>query len=366
MIAKVLLLSSIGFALLADTNAVNTPQPSIAIPSGLTTAASTKGVPAKEIPGKEIQVKGVAGLTDTAAAKPAKVSKKAKAKKVALAELGESPAPAPAPVVEHWTPRGPMDVNVVGPVHIAPDPLPSAPTYVAGDSVRIPYQANRIYYIRIVAGAPVMVELPLGETVKNIWIDKNFFSGEAVPGGSRVLLKALPAEDVDGKKTFVHIETRNDLRFSAELECVSSGDHRGLPPGVYTFYLTGQDEEVSKRNLIQQQASAQAEEYQNGIDAKNKAVFSGWQADAMEKMHDQYKVNGPLPVRKVVDNGVQTWIFITGVYEINSLKVINRDKKEEVVDFEFVNGAYTANRILKEGERFELDNGKEKTQIVRR
>src|SRR5664279_6113600 len=37
------------------------------------------------------------------------------------------------------------------------------------DTMRVPYTAGRVYEIRLIPGAPFAVELPAGETAKNIW-----------------------------------------------------------------------------------------------------------------------------------------------------------------------------------------------------
>jgi len=239
-----------------------------------------------------------------------------------------------------------------------------ATSYISGDTVRIPYQAHRIYHLRCVKGAPLMVELPLGETVKNVWLDRMYFIGEAVPGSGRVLLKAQNAEGVDYQKTTVHIETSGDLRISAVLECLPSNT-RTIPPSVYTFYLDGQDEQVARNRLIQIRADEAAQAYKEVIDERYRATFTQWKAEALGKINDKYAVKGSADIGKVVDDGVQTWIYASGMTEINSLKAINRDKQEETVNFEYVNGVYVINRVLASGEKFELSIGKEKTTVSR-
>lgn len=49
----------------------------------------------------------------------------------------------------------------------------SGTTYVASNSTqKSPYQAERVYKLRLIPGSPVMVEIPMGETPENIWYDK--------------------------------------------------------------------------------------------------------------------------------------------------------------------------------------------------
>jgi len=240
-----------------------------------------------------------------------------------------------------------------------------AVSHIAGDAVRIPYQSHRVYHIRCIKGAPVIVELPLGETVKNVWLDRMWFTGEAVPGSGRVMLKAQNAEGVENEKTNVHIETSSDLRISAVLECLPAAS-RYNPPAVYSFYLDGQDEAVARNRLIQIKADESAQAYKDLIDERYKASFAQWKAEAMGKLNDNYSVRGSAEISKVVDDGVQTWIYASGMTEINSLKAINRDKQEETVNFEYISGAYVINRVLASNEKFELAIGKQKTTISRK
>lgn len=238
-------------------------------------------------------------------------------------------------------------------------------SHIAGDAMRIPYQSHRIYHIRCVKGAPVIVELPLGETIKNVWLDRMWFTGEAVPGSGRVMLKAQNAEGVEMEKTTVHIETSGDLRISAVLECLPSNGGR-MPSPVYSFYLDGQDEEVARHRLIQIKAEERAQAYKEAMDERYRASFAQWKAEAMGRLHDGYRVKGAAEISKVADDGVQTWIYAPGMAEINSLRAINRDKQEETVNFEYVDGAYVVDRVIAPNEKFELSIGKQKTTISRK
>jgi len=246
---------------------------------------------------------------------------------------------------------------------------------VVGDSLRIPYQPHRIYHFRCLKGVPLMLELPLGEVVKNIWVDKTWFIGEAIPNSSRLLLKAQVADGVEGQRTTVHIETMSDMRISALLECLSSS--ASIPPAVVTFYLTEQDEEITRLRYIntraEEIAAQRVKEHREATERKAAAELSRWKTNTLAKVHNWYWVKGPAPIDRVLDDGTQTWIFAKRLPEAASLKAVNADGKDEVVNFEYSEGVYTVNRVLssnrsffRRGERFVLTVGKKKTIIERR
>ena len=77
----------------------------------------------------------------------------------------------------------------------------------AKDTVRVPYMAGKVYEIRLMPGAPFALELPAGETAKNIWVDNRWWKAKSTPGSSRVFLRALGTDDVVGRHGFIHVET---------------------------------------------------------------------------------------------------------------------------------------------------------------
>ena len=238
-------------------------------------------------------------------------------------------------------------------------------SHIAGDAVRIPYQAHRIYHLRCLKGSPLIVELPLGETVKNVWMDRMWFNGEAVPGSGRVLLKAQNAEGTENQKTTVHIETNSDLRISAVLECLPDST-RNIPPVVYSFFLDGQDEIVARNRLRAEDTANAYKEALEALDERYKASFTEWKTESLGKVTDRYKVKGKAKISRVMDDGIQTWIYAPEMTELQALRIVNKDKQAETVNFEYLNGAYVANRVLADGERFVLSIGKKKTNIRRK
>jgi hypothetical protein len=72
----------------------------------------------------------------------------------------------------------------------------------------------------LIPGAPFALELPAGETARNIWFDNRWWAAESTPGSARVFLRALGTVDVVGRKGFIHVETDpSDYRISIRVEC---------------------------------------------------------------------------------------------------------------------------------------------------
>jgi hypothetical protein len=62
---------------------------------------------------------------------------------------------------------------------------------VALEMVRLPFSAGKVYEVKLMPGAPFALELPAGETARNIWFDNRWWAAESTPGSSRVFLRAL-------------------------------------------------------------------------------------------------------------------------------------------------------------------------------
>jgi hypothetical protein len=105
---------------------------------------------------------------------------------------------------------------------MARPPLRRAERVVVRDTVRVPYKAGKVYEVRLMPGAPFALELPAGETAKNIWVDNRWWKAESTPGSARVFLRALGTDDVVGRRGFIHVETEpSDYRISLRVEGVA-------------------------------------------------------------------------------------------------------------------------------------------------
>ena len=75
----------------------------------------------------------------------------------------------------------------------------------AEDTLKLPYLASKVYALRLIPGAPAIVELPMGEIARNIWYDKSFFKAESTPDTNRVVVQATNTPEAVGKVSYIHI-----------------------------------------------------------------------------------------------------------------------------------------------------------------
>lgn len=224
-----------------------------------------------------------------------------------------------------------------------------------------PYQAERVYKVRCVPGSPVMVELPMGEEAGQIWNDKQWWKVESTPGSNRILITALAADGVRGRKSNVHVETYpSNLRVSFQVEAVGEDQE---PPSVVTLYLDGNDLEAKARVQAYSKALHDAGLFKKTISEDMRANFEAWKAKAVTTMKDSYKFEkGKLGLERVVSDGNQTFISIKTT-EQPALKLKNRDGVEETLNYEVKEGTFIVNHVLLDGEQFILVVGKETATI---
>ena len=63
----------------------------------------------------------------------------------------------------------------VGKTAVAYPPTRRAEKIVIRDTVRVPYMAGKVYEVRLMPGAPFALELPPGESARNIWVDNRWW-----------------------------------------------------------------------------------------------------------------------------------------------------------------------------------------------
>jgi hypothetical protein len=108
---------------------------------------------------------------------------------------------------------------------------------VVRDTTRLPYAPGKVYEVRLMRGALFALELPPGESARNIWVDNRWWKAESTPGSSRVFLRALGTEDVVGRRGFIHVETEpSDYRIS--LKVVGVPETADVSPGL-AIYVEG-------------------------------------------------------------------------------------------------------------------------------
>ena len=227
--------------------------------------------------------------------------------------------------------------------------------------LKSPYKAERVYKIRLIPGAPVMVELPMGESPENIWYDPQWWKAESTPGSNRLVLKALAADGVRGRKSNIHVETvPSNLRISLQVEAVGEDQD---PPSVVSLYLDGSDLEAKARVQAYAKVMHDATLFKKSMTEDMRASFEAWKAKAVTTMKDAYKFDkGKLGLERVVSDGNQTFISIKTT-EQPAMKLKNRDGVEETLNYEVKEGTFIVNHVLLDGEQFLLVVGKETATI---
>lgn len=237
----------------------------------------------------------------------------------------------------------------------------SAMPPVAGvDTTHLPYTRGKVYAVRLAPGAPFALELPAGETAKNLWYDNRWWAAETTPTGSRVFIRALGSTDAVDRTGFIHVETEpSDLRISLRVEAVA--DITGVPAAL-EIYLEGsapndpaqrQMRKAFDRDLVY--AQKQAEE-------RARAQFEAWRKGALANLRadEAYDRGGDFRITRVVDDRVQTFISIQNATDRAVIQFIDKTGRAELVNYEVENGTYIVqNKVLRPGEKFRLILGKE-------
>ena len=242
-----------------------------------------------------------------------------------------------------------------------PTGAPKVESPYFGDIMRLPFQSHRIYKIQVVPGSPVMLELPAGESAKNMFWDTNWWTLESTPGSGRVVIDAKQAMGVVGRKTNAHIETvPGDFRITLSLEAVSEAFD---VPAAWQLYLDKLDPEAVMYQRAKARAQTELEQDRSRMESRMQEDLGRWKREALGKARAAYKFDKDLGITKVVDDGVQTFVYTPSESEQATIKIQNRDGKEEVLDLEFSNGMYTINRVLQPKEEFRVALGKVSSTI---
>lgn len=229
-----------------------------------------------------------------------------------------------------------------------------------GDVVRVPYQSFKVYRMSLFPGTPGVIELPQGEVAQNIWYEKKWWVAESVPGSNRVLVKAIEADGIQGRKSLLHIEMApSGLRLSFAVEAVTDFNSQ---PAVFQVYLDGEDPEALARKQLEAKVAERLTPIRANLEAAAHLELENWKGQALARVRTDYRVRGKVEVSRVVDDGTQTFIYSNGP-ELSALAFINRDKKEEALNSQLQNGRYVVNRVLQAGERFVLTVGEKQSTV---
>jgi hypothetical protein len=231
----------------------------------------------------------------------------------------------------------------------------------AQDTQKLPYLASKVYNLRLIPGAPAIVELPLGEIAHNIWYDKSFFKAESTPDTNRVVVQATNTVEAVGKISYIHIETEpSNLRISLKVEGVLETVEA---PGVLQIYMDGTDEGSLVNAQVQKQVRRETVYAQKFAADKASADFQAWRKQLIENMNDRYTWGGDLKIDRVVDDKVQTYVYMPGVSDKAVIELVDKAGKPDKVNYELENGCYLISKVLRPGEKLRLIFGKEQSWI---
>ena len=231
------------------------------------------------------------------------------------------------------------------------------------DIIRKTYSAYTMYPVRLVPGVPFCLELPKGDSVVNSWCDPQWFKAESTPGSNRAILRALAADGVEGHTTYFHIETAAGLRITLAAEVVRA--KATDVPGVMEIIVDeGSAGASASQALIDHRVRVETSAAEFRAEERAKGDFEKWRSEAIMNLRDTYRFGGDFHIQKVVDDKVQTMIYVPEGSDRATMEVIDRSDKQEKVNYEFVNGVYTVNKVLRPGEKFRLILGKEQAVIA--
>ena len=231
----------------------------------------------------------------------------------------------------------------------------------AQDTLKLPFLSSKVYSLKLIPGAPAIVELPQGEIAHNIWYDKSFFKAESTPDTNRVVVQATNTPEAVGRVSYIHIETEpSNLRISLKVEGVAD---RVEAPGVLQIYMDGTDEGSLVNAQVQKQVHREAAYAQKFAAEKAAADFQTWRKQLIENMNDRYTWGGDLKIDRVVDDKVQTYVYMPGVSDKAVIELVDKAGKPDKVNYELENGCYLIAKVLRPGEKWRLIFGKEQAWI---
>jgi hypothetical protein len=235
----------------------------------------------------------------------------------------------------------------------------------SSETVRLPYSREKVYRIRLIPGAPFALELPAGESAKNLWYDNRWWAAETTPGGARVFIRALGSSDVVGRTGLLHIETDpSDLRLSMRLEAV---DEESTVPAAMEIYTEGSVLNDPARRQMQKSFDRDLVYAQKQAEERARAEFESWRKGALTNLRgdEAYDRGGDFRITRVVDDRVQTFVSIPNATDRAVIQFVDKPGRAELVNYEVENGTYVIqNKVLRPGEKFRLILGKEQGWVA--
>jgi len=234
---------------------------------------------------------------------------------------------------------------------------------LAPEIVRLPFTAGKVYEVRLMPGAPFALELPAGETARNIWFDNRWWAAESTPGSSRVFLRALGTPDVIGRKGFVHVETDpSDYRICLRVEAVPETVEVG---GGLEIYSEGSALNDPVRRQARKMADKELLYVQHRERDKARAEYESWRKNMLANVRADYEWGGDFRISRVVDDRVQTFVTLPEASDRAVIQFVDKAGHVEIVNYELENGTYVIqNKVLRPGEKLRLVLGKQQAWIA--
>jgi hypothetical protein len=247
----------------------------------------------------------------------------------------------------------------------ARDPRGPAAAEAPADTLRLPYSRGKVYRVRLIPGAPFALELPAGESAKNLWYDNRWWAAETTPGAGRVFIRALGSADVVGRTGFLHIETEpSDLRLSLRVEAV---DEQTSVPAALEIYAEGSAANDPAQRQMRKSFDHELVYAQKQAEERARTEFESWRKNALASLRgdEAYDRGGDFRITRVVDDRVQTFISIPNATDRAVIQFIDKTGRAELVNYEIENGTYVVqNKVLRPGEKLRLILGKEQGWVA--
>jgi len=231
------------------------------------------------------------------------------------------------------------------------------------DMLRYPFTPGAVYRVRLVPGSPFIVDLPAGESARNLWFDHRYWMAETTEGSSRVVLRAIGSSDVIGRRGLVHIETEpSDLRISLKVEATDESEE---VPAALQIYVEGSAAQDPLRRQVKKAVDGELVLARRQLEERARADFEAWKRATLTTFRADYEWGGDFRITRVVDNRLQTYITLPDGSDRAVIYYVDKAGKKEVVNYELSNGTYVVqNKVLRPGEKFRLILGKEQAWVA--
>jgi hypothetical protein len=247
----------------------------------------------------------------------------------------------------------------------AREPRGPAAAEPPADTLRLPYSRGKVYRVRLIPGAPFALELPAGESAKNLWYDNRWWAAETTPGAGRVFIRALGSADVVGRTGFLHIETEpSDLRLSLRVEAVNE---QTSVSAALEIYAEGSAANDPAQRRMRKSFDHELVYAQKHAEERARTEFESWRKNALASLRgdEAYDRGGDFRITRVVDDRVQTFISIPNATDRAVIQFIDKTGRAELVNYEIENGTYVVqNKVLRPGEKLRLILGKEQGWVA--